>query len=117
MDIKAIMPLIAAVRGSPNQLGGGTASITPSPGTGNVAQSAAGTQTSFSKVLQGALNSVSESQHAVNQLQSDYQMGKSGVSLEQTMVAMQKAQIEFQAAVTVRNRLVSAYTDIMNMSV
>jgi flagellar hook-basal body complex protein FliE len=33
------------------------------------------------------------------------------------MVAMQKAQIGFQAAVTVRNRLVSAYTDIMNMQV
>jgi flagellar hook-basal body complex protein FliE len=30
---------------------------------------------------------------------------------------MQKAQIGFQAAVTVRNKLVSAYTDIMNMPV
>ncbi len=36
---------------------------------------------------------------------------------EQTMVSMQKAQIGFQAAVTVRNKLVSAYTDIMNMPV
>ena len=33
------------------------------------------------------------------------------------MVSMQKAQIGFQAAVTVRNKLVSAYTDIMNMQV
>ena len=40
-----------------------------------------------------------------------------GATLEQTMVAMQKAQIGFQAAVTVRNKLVSAYTDIMNMQV
>lgn len=117
MDIKAIMPLIAAVRGQPNQLGGGAASISPVAGNGGVAPSADVTKTSFSKVLQNALSSVSESQNQVNQLQRDYQLGKSDVSLEQTMVAMQKAQIEFQAAVTVRNRLVSAYTDIMNMSV
>ena len=44
-------------------------------------------------------------------------MGAETVSLEDTMVAMQKAQVGFQAAVTVRNRLVSAYTDIMNMQV
>jgi len=30
---------------------------------------------------------------------------------------MQKAQVSFQAALTVRNRLVAAYTDIMNMQV
>jgi flagellar hook-basal body complex protein FliE len=33
------------------------------------------------------------------------------------MIAMQKAQVGFQAALAVRNRLVSAYTDVMNMSV
>jgi flagellar hook-basal body complex protein FliE len=44
-------------------------------------------------------------------------MGNPGVSLEQTMVAMQKAQVGFQATLTVRNRLVSAYSEIMNMQV
>jgi flagellar hook-basal body complex protein FliE len=39
------------------------------------------------------------------------------VSLEQTMVAMQKAQIGFQATLAVRNQFVRAYTDIMNMQV
>jgi len=39
------------------------------------------------------------------------------VSLEQTMVAMQKAQIGFQATLQVRNRLVQAYTEIMSMQV
>jgi len=45
------------------------------------------------------------------------QAGAPGATLEQTMVSMQKAQIGFQAAVTVRNKLVAAYTDIMNMQV
>jgi flagellar hook-basal body complex protein FliE len=39
------------------------------------------------------------------------------VSIEETMIAMQKAQIGFQGAIAVRNRLVQAYTDIMNMQV
>jgi flagellar hook-basal body complex protein FliE len=39
------------------------------------------------------------------------------VSLEDAMVSMQKANISFQAAVQVRNRLVSAYTDVMNMQI
>jgi flagellar hook-basal body complex protein FliE len=39
------------------------------------------------------------------------------VSLEETMVSIQKAQIGFQAALHVRNRMVQAYSDIMNMQV
>jgi flagellar hook-basal body complex protein FliE len=33
------------------------------------------------------------------------------------MVAMQKANVSFQAMTQVRNRLVSAYQDIMNMPI
>ena len=71
----------------------------------------------FSTVLQGALKEASALQNESGQLQKDFQAGADGVSLEQTMMAMQKGQIAFQSAVTVRNRLVSAYTDIMNMQV
>ncbi len=71
----------------------------------------------FSSVLHGALQEASALQNESGQLQKDFQAGVDGVSLEQTMVAMQKGQIAFQSAVTVRNRLVSAYTDIMNMQV
>ena len=51
------------------------------------------------------------------QLQREVQLDNPTVSLEETMVAMQKAQIGFQATLQVRNRLVQAYTDIMNMQV
>jgi flagellar hook-basal body complex protein FliE len=43
--------------------------------------------------------------------------GDDSVSLSDTMIAMQKANIDFQAAIQVRNKLVSAYTTIMNMQV
>jgi flagellar hook-basal body complex protein FliE len=50
-------------------------------------------------------------------LQRELSLDNPTVSLEQTMIAMQKSQLGFQAAVQVRNRLVSAYTEIMSMQV
>jgi len=73
--------------------------------------------TGFSGALTQALQSVSASQNQAAELQRQVQMGSSTVSIEETMVAMQKAQIGFQATLQVRNRLVQAYSDIMNMSV
>jgi len=71
----------------------------------------------FSSALKGALQSVSASQNRATDLQTAVQMEDPSVSLEQTMVAIQKAQIGFQATLHVRNRMVQAYTDIMNMQV
>lgn len=71
----------------------------------------------FSGALKSALTSVSAAQNDSNRLQREVQMENPSVSLEQTMVAIQKAQIGFQATLHVRNRMVQAYTDIMNMQV
>lgn len=74
-------------------------------------------QANFSNVLSGALKQVSSAQLQAQALQREFTMENPNVSLEQTMVAMQKGSLSFQAAVTVRNRLVQAYSDIMNMQV
>ncbi|TMH12565.1 MAG: flagellar hook-basal body complex protein FliE [Betaproteobacteria bacterium] len=71
----------------------------------------------FQQALTNALKSVSESHHEAAALQREVQLDNPNVSIEQTMVAMQKAQIGFQGALQVRNRLVQAYSDIMNMQV
>lgn len=71
----------------------------------------------FSGALKSALQSVSQAQNRVAGMQRELQMENPQVSLEQTMVALQKAQIGFQATLHVRNRMVQAYTDIMNMQV
>ena len=71
----------------------------------------------FGGALKGALQSVSAAQTDSMNLQREVQMENPSVSLEETMVAIQKAQIGFQATVNVRNRMVQAYTDIMNMQV
>ena len=71
----------------------------------------------FSQAMAQALKSVSHTQHESERLQRAVQLDTPGVSVEETMIALQKAQIGFQGAVQVRNRLVQAYTDIMNMQV
>ena len=71
----------------------------------------------FSGALKEALGSVSAAQNESSRLQREVQMENPKVSLEETMVAIQKAQIGFQATLHVRNRMVQAYTDIMNMQV
>ena len=71
----------------------------------------------FQQALTQALRRVSDGQNEATQMQRELQLGNPEVSLEQTMVAMQKAQIGFQATLQVRNRLVQAYSDIMNMQV
>lgn len=72
---------------------------------------------SFRTAMADALKGVSQSQLQATEMQRQVALDNPRVSLEETMVAMQKAQIGFQATLQVRNRLVSAYTDIMNMQV
>ena len=71
----------------------------------------------FQQALSQALGSVSQAQAEATRLQREVQLDNPTVSLEETMVAMQKSQIGFQATLQVRNRLVQAYSDIMNMQV
>ena len=71
----------------------------------------------FAAAMSQALQSVSAQQNDAERMQREVQLDNPTVSLEQTMVAIQKSQIGFQAALQVRNQLVRAYTDIMNMQV
>ncbi|MEK8048939.1 flagellar hook-basal body complex protein FliE [Ideonella sp. DXS22W] len=72
---------------------------------------------SFQVAIAQALRAVSDAQNTTKALQEEVQLGNPEVSFEQTMIAMQKSQLGFTAALSVRNRLVQAYTDIMNMQV
>ena len=71
----------------------------------------------FRAAMADALKDVSKSQFEASRLQRELTLDNPAVSVEETMVAMQKSQIGFQATLQVRNRLVQAYTDIMNMQV
>lgn len=70
---------------------------------------------SFSDLLKQAVDSVNETQARSGELQTAYELGDTSVDITQVMIQMQKASVSFEAMTQVRNRLVSAYQDIMNM--
>lgn len=71
----------------------------------------------FTDALKGALDAVQSSQDKAEGLTKRFQMGDDSVNLSDVMISMQKASINFQATVQVRNKLVQSYHDIMNMQV
>jgi flagellar hook-basal body complex protein FliE len=84
----------------------------PLGGTAKVAEGG-----SFQTEMTRALKAVSAQQFETQRLQREVQLDNPTVSLEETMISMQKASVGFQAAMTVRGRLVQAYSEIMNMAV
>ncbi len=82
---------------------------------GGTAGSAAAAGPGFADALSSALQSVSQGQLQATGLQRQFQLENPDVSLEQTMIAMNTSNISFQAALQVRNKLVTAYEQIMQM--
>ncbi|NLD15594.1 MAG: flagellar hook-basal body complex protein FliE [Gammaproteobacteria bacterium] len=80
-------------------------------------QAAAVKGPSFSELLGQAVNKVNDVQQSASQLATAFEMGQSGVDLSDVMIASQKASVSFQAMTQVRNKLVQAYQDIMQMPV
>lgn len=71
----------------------------------------------FGDLFSKAINTVNETQKSANTLAKSYEMGDQGVDITDVMIASQKASISFQAMVQVRNKLVDAYRDVMNMPI
>lgn len=69
----------------------------------------------FANILRNGLDQVNQTQQRADQLSAAFQRGAPGVDLPQVMLEMSKASVGLHAVSEVRNRLVSAYQDIMNM--
>ena len=81
------------------------------------ADAAAGVASGFKTAMADALKGVSQAHEHSNRLQREFSLGNPAVSLEETVLAAEKAKIGWQATLQVRNRLVQAYSEIMNMQV
>lgn len=86
-------------------------------GLRDTAQASHTPRVDFANVLKGSLDGVARTQETSETMQKAFVMGDDRVSLSDTMIAMQKAGINFQATVQVRNKFIQAYNDIMNMQV
>jgi flagellar hook-basal body complex protein FliE len=71
--------------------------------------------TEFGQLLKNALAEVNNTMQTSQDLTTRFVAGDDSVSLSEAVVAMQKASLEFEAVSQVRNRLLAAYQEIMNM--
>lgn len=70
---------------------------------------------SFGKLLKQSIEDVAQSQNQARQMSAAFDRGDPGTDLPQVMLAVQKADLSFRAMTEVRNKLVDAYSNIMNM--
>lgn len=71
---------------------------------------------SFSDALKRSLSRISQTQNKAYSQAEAFELGKPGVALNDVMVDLQKASINFQMGVQVRNKLVAAYQEVMSMT-
>jgi len=105
--IQAMMEQLKAAATKPAASPLAPAGVAPTPST----------KVDFSDALKASLSQVSNAQNASEEMGKRFAMGDESVNLSDTMIAMQKSSIAFQATVQVRNKMVSAYHEIMNMQV
>jgi flagellar hook-basal body complex protein FliE len=72
--------------------------------------------TSFADTLSNALSKVNSSEQQANSLADSYERGET-IDIAKVMMARQEASVNFEATLQVRNKLLSAYQNIMSMPV
>lgn len=107
MDTSAIDSLLGQLRAA------ATGGIHPARAA--AAPAAAGTD--FAALLKHSIDGINSGQLDSTRLAREFELGAADVNLNDVMISMQKANLSFQQMVQVRNKLVSAYHDIMNMQV
>jgi flagellar hook-basal body complex protein FliE len=71
----------------------------------------------FAQALKGAIEQVNQAQADAHKMAEDFATGQGNANLQDVMINLQKASLSFQQMTQVRNKLVSAYQDIMNTQV
>jgi flagellar hook-basal body complex protein FliE len=71
----------------------------------------------FATLLKGTVDQIATMQNQATSLAQSYEAGDKSVDITKVMLEVQKAGLAFRAMTEVRNKLVDAYTQVMNMSV
>ncbi len=85
-------------------------------GAGGIGGAVSGTPGDFTTALKGALEKVNGLQNDAGEAASAFERGET-TDIAAVMLAKQKASVSFEATLQVRNKLLSAYKDIMSMPV
>lgn len=106
MDTLGIEQMLSALRTSAAQAAGKPAESAPAAGG-----------VDFAQVLQSSIDKVNQTQQQSDQMAEKLAAGDTTQNLHEVMIALQTASVSFQEMVQVRNKIVTAYQDVMNMQV
>lgn len=109
MPVNAISSALQQMQAMAAQASGGTETVAN--------QSGAATSSGFASALKASLDKISDDQIKAGGEAKAFELGSPNVSLNDVMIDGQKANLGLQFGLQVRNKLVSAYNDIMQMSV
>ncbi|HZQ60910.1 MAG TPA: flagellar hook-basal body complex protein FliE [Casimicrobiaceae bacterium] len=113
ISMDALLAKLEAARAALSRMPASAPNATPgAPGAPGAAK-----PVDFGQILKDSIAKVNDSQGEAMGLAERFQLGDSKVTLEETMVALSKANISFQQMVQVRNRVITAYHDIMNLQI
>lgn len=115
MEIDRVLATIRSFQTKGPQGPGGAGGIGGLGGPGATDAAKQSGATEFSNLLKQGIESVNQTQQNASAMATAFEKGTPGVELPQVMLEMQKASVSFRALTEVRNRLVNAYQEIMNM--
>ncbi len=107
MDTQGIDQMLSMLRATSAQAGSRVAE----------AQNAPAAATDFAQVLKNSIEQVNQAQQQADGMAANFAAGDGNANLHEVMIALQKANVSFQEMVQVRNKLVTAYQDVMNMQI
>lgn len=117
-DISSVLDQIRSMQSGLNQTSRVTPNINAIDGAKAISKvNETGEAPDFADMLKNAIDKVNETQKTASALRESYEMGDPEVDITQVMIASQKSTVAFEAMTQVRNKLVSAYQEIMRMPV
>lgn len=107
MDTKGIESMLSQLRGA-------VAAPASKPAENSAAVSGG---VDFAQVLKNSIDQVNGAQQQAQTIAQNFSAGDPNANLHEVMIALQTANVSFQEMVQVRNKLVAAYQDVMNLQV
>ena len=107
METKGIDQMLSLLRSTATQ----------ASGRANEAQTTATGGSDFAQVLKNTIEQVNQTQQQAESMAAKFAAGDGNTNLHDVMISLQKANLSFQEMVQARNKLVTAYHDVMNMQV
>ena len=106
MDTQGIEQMLSVLLSTATQAAGKPSEVAPAAGAPN-----------FADLLKNSIEKVNQVQEQSSQMADKLAAGDTSQNLHEVMIALQTASVSFQEMVQVRNKIVSAYQDVMNMQV